>query len=65
MILVEKLGFVRCNAAPQFYWNSTRLVALDSHMDDTHEAASPGGRKQFTKVVTGVSGENRMSTSRD
>ena len=48
-ILVNKLGFVRCTAAPQFYWSSARLVALELHMDDIHGAATPSGREKFVK----------------
>ena len=51
-ILVNKLGFERCKAAPQFYWSSLRLVALELHVDDIHGTATPSGRKQFIKGLS-------------
>ena len=46
-ILVNKLSFV--TTAPQFYWSSERIVALELHMDDIHGAATPSGREKFVK----------------
>ena len=43
------LGFVRCATAPQFYWSSERMVALELHMDDLHGAATPSGRDKVVK----------------
>ena len=48
-ILVNKLGFVRCTTAPQFYWSSERMVALELHMEDIHGAATPNGREKIVK----------------
>ena len=48
-IIVNRLGFVRCTTAPQFYWSSERMVALELHMDDMHGAATPSGRKKIAK----------------
>ena len=48
-ILVNKLGFVRCTTAPQFYWSSERMVALELHMDGIHGAATASGREKFVK----------------
>ena len=50
--LVNKLGFVRCTTAPQFYWSSERMVALELHMVDIHGAATPSGREKFVKDLT-------------
>ena len=44
-ILVNMLGFERCQTAPQFHWRAVRLVALELHMDEIHGAAPPSGRK--------------------
>ena len=48
-ILVNGLGFVRCTAAPLFYWSSERMVVMELHMDDIHGAATPSGREQLIK----------------
>ena len=34
--LVDKLGFMRCVSAPQFFWNPDRQVVMEVHMDDVH-----------------------------
>ena len=47
--LVSKLGFERCTTAPQSYWSSERMVALELHMGDIHGAATPSGREKFIK----------------
>ena len=49
VILVNKLGFVRCTTAPQFYCSSERMVALELHMDDIHGAGTASGRENFVK----------------
>ena len=33
---VDKLGFVRCVSAPQFFLNPERQVGMEVHMDDAH-----------------------------
>ena len=70
-ILVDKLDFERSNSAPQFYWNNSRQVALELHMDDIHGGVDDTNSSKIfraklsSKGVTGASGENRMGTSRD
>ena len=34
--LVDKLGFMRCVSAPQFFWNPDRQVGMEVHMDEVH-----------------------------
>ena len=48
-IPVSKLGFERCTTAPQFYWSSEKMVALELHMDDIHGAATLSGREKIVK----------------
>ena len=33
---VDKLGFMRCVSAPQFFWTPERQVEMEVHMDDVH-----------------------------
>ena len=46
-IIVNRLGFERCETAPHFDWSAARLVALEVHMGDILGAATPSERKQF------------------
>ena len=61
-ILVSKLGFERCTTAPQFYWSSERMVALELHMDDIHGAATPSGREKFVKDLDWRSTSRELAT---
>ena len=59
-IIVNKSGFVPCTTAPQFYWSSERMVALELHMDDIHGAETPSGREKLaiSREVTDVRQES-------
>ena len=48
-ILVSKLGFERRTTAPQFYWSSERMVALELHVDDIHGTTTRSGREKIVK----------------
>ena len=61
-VLVGKLGFERCTTAPQFYWSSERLFALEFHMDDIHGAATP---RSTSREVTDARRESHTSISND
>ena len=69
----QKMGIERCKPAPQLYWNRSRDVALELHMDDIHVAATSKWTKTIhqrsndrlrSKEVTGANEEALMSTSR-
>jgi hypothetical protein len=41
------LGFLRCEAAPQFFWCPGRGIAVEVHMDDMHGAGLPEAIESF------------------
>ena len=50
-ILVKKMRFSRCEAAPEFYRHAGRGVSLELHMDDGHGLGTPQESRVFLKEL--------------
>ncbi len=49
---LARAGFVRCDAAPQFFYHVGWRLAIEVHTDDLHGAGPPPGMQRLTDVLS-------------